>query len=118
MLSAVCRACCPPQVLHRVHVRCCVPSSLGCLVLFQALVCVFDKRGPHPVHGATLLSRRTPFPSMPVCFWGDEDGSKYRSAYFEAFEGEDVWAHGDFVKVRSVQASGCRWWCCLVGAVR
>lgn len=43
--------------------------------------------------------RRTPFPSMPVCFWGDPDGSKYRSAYFEAFEGEDVWAHGDFVKV-------------------
>lgn len=36
---------------------------------------------------------------MPVCFWGDSDGSKYRSAYFEAFEGEDVWAHGDYVKV-------------------
>lgn len=43
--------------------------------------------------------RRTPFPSMPVCFWGDSDGSKYRSAYFEAFEGEDVWAHGDYIKV-------------------
>lgn len=42
---------------------------------------------------------RTPFPSMPVSFWGDSDGSKYRSAYFEAFEGEDVWAHGDYVKV-------------------
>eukprot|EP00903_Cladosiphon_okamuranus_P007120 g6918.t1 len=42
---------------------------------------------------------RTPFPSMPVCFWGDADGSKYRSAYFEAFEGEDVWAHGDYVKI-------------------
>lgn len=36
---------------------------------------------------------------MPVCFWGDSDGSKYRSAYFEAFEGEDVWAHGDYIKV-------------------
>ncbi|CAM9705446.1 unnamed protein product, partial [Laminaria digitata] len=42
---------------------------------------------------------RTPFPSMPVCFWGDSDGSKYRSAYFEAFEGEEVWAHGDYIKV-------------------
>ena len=31
---------------------------------------------------------------MPVCFWGDEDGSKYRSAYFETFPG--IWAHGDF----------------------
>jgi acetoacetyl-CoA synthetase len=35
-----------------------------------------------------------PFPAMPVRFWGDEDGSKYRSAYFETFPG--VWAHGDF----------------------
>jgi len=37
-----------------------------------------------------------PFPSMPVFFWGDEDGSKYRSAYFERFE--NVWAHGDFAQ--------------------
>ena len=36
-----------------------------------------------------------PFPAMPVCFWGDEDGSKYRAAYFEKFPG--TWAHGDFV---------------------
>ena len=35
-----------------------------------------------------------PFPSMPVCFWGDHDGSKYRAAYFETFPG--IWAHGDF----------------------
>jgi acetoacetyl-CoA synthetase len=31
---------------------------------------------------------------MPVFFWGDEDGSKYRAAYFETFPG--TWAHGDF----------------------
>lgn len=37
---------------------------------------------------------------MPVSFWGDADGSRYRSAYFEAFEGEEVWAHGDYVKVK------------------
>lgn len=36
---------------------------------------------------------------MPVFFWGDTDGSKYRSAYFEAFRGEEVWAHGDHVEV-------------------
>ena len=35
-----------------------------------------------------------PFPAMPVCFWGDEDGSKYRAAYFETFPG--IWAQGDF----------------------
>lgn len=33
---------------------------------------------------------------MPVYFWGDEDGSKYRAAYFETFPGK--WAHGDFVQ--------------------
>jgi acetoacetyl-CoA synthetase len=38
-----------------------------------------------------------PFPSMPVCFWGDADGSKYRAAYFEQFPG--VWAHGDFAQI-------------------
>ena len=37
-----------------------------------------------------------PFPSMPVRFWGDEGGERYRSAYFERFPG--VWCHGDFTE--------------------
>jgi len=37
---------------------------------------------------------RTPFPSMPLGFWGDEDGSRYRAAYFEAIPG--AWHQGDF----------------------
>jgi acetoacetyl-CoA synthetase len=36
-----------------------------------------------------------PMPSMPVGFWGDDDGSLYRAAYFERFPG--VWTHGDWV---------------------
>jgi acetoacetyl-CoA synthetase len=35
-----------------------------------------------------------PFPSMPVAFWNDPDGRKYRAAYFERFPG--VWHHGDY----------------------
>ena len=35
-----------------------------------------------------------PFPSVPLGFWGDDDGSGCRAAYFERFPG--VWAHGDF----------------------
>ena len=35
-----------------------------------------------------------PFPSMPLEFWRDTDGSRYRAAYFDRFEG--VWAHGDY----------------------
>ncbi len=37
-----------------------------------------------------------PFPSMPVKFWNDADGAKYRAAYFERFE--NVWCHGDFAE--------------------
>ncbi len=35
-----------------------------------------------------------PFPSMPLGFWADDDGSRYRAAYFERFP--DVWCHGDY----------------------
>jgi acetoacetyl-CoA synthetase len=38
-----------------------------------------------------------PFPSMPLGFWQDPDGSKYRAAYFEKFP--NVWCHGDFVEL-------------------
>jgi acetoacetyl-CoA synthetase len=37
-----------------------------------------------------------PFPSMPVGFWNDSDGSKYHAAYFDRFPG--VWCHGDWVE--------------------
>lgn len=40
---------------------------------------------------------RAPMPSMPVGFWGDEDGSRYRAAYFEHFPG--VWRHGDWLEI-------------------
>ncbi|MGH6884198.1 MAG: acetoacetate--CoA ligase, partial [Hypericibacter sp.] len=38
----------------------------------------------------------SPFPSMPVMFWGDPDGKKYAAAYFERFD--NVWHHGDFAE--------------------
>jgi acetoacetyl-CoA synthetase len=40
-----------------------------------------------------------PFPSMPVGFWNDPDGSRYRAAYFERFPG--VWTHGDRIELTS-----------------
>ena len=36
-----------------------------------------------------------PMPSMPVGFWSDDDGSRYRAAYFDTFDG--VWCHGDWI---------------------
>ncbi|HUC32743.1 MAG TPA: acetoacetate--CoA ligase [Ilumatobacteraceae bacterium] len=44
------------------------------------------------VKGELVCTR--PFPSVPVGFWGDVDGSKFQAAYFDRFPG--VWAHGDF----------------------
>ncbi len=38
----------------------------------------------------------SPFPSAPIGFWGDADGSKYHDAYFAQFP--NVWAHGDFAE--------------------
>lgn len=40
-----------------------------------------------------------PFPSMPIYFWNDENGEKYRQAYFSHYEGIEVWRHGDFVEM-------------------
>jgi len=58
---------------------------------------VWDDDG-RPVTGEKgELVCRLPFPSMPVGFWNDPDGAKYRAAYFERFPG--VWCHGDFCEL-------------------
>ena len=56
---------------------------------------VFDDEG-RPTAEAGELVCRSPFPSMPVSFWNDPDGVKYRAAYFERFPG--VWHHGDWIR--------------------
>jgi acetoacetyl-CoA synthetase len=57
---------------------------------------VFDEAG-RPVKGEKgELVCKAPFPCMPVMFWNDPGGAKYRAAYFERFPG--VWAHGDFAE--------------------
>ncbi|MFM8985140.1 MAG: acetoacetate--CoA ligase [Planctomycetia bacterium] len=38
-----------------------------------------------------------PMPSMPVCFWGDAEGRRYRESYFEHYPG--IWRHGDWMKL-------------------
>ena len=58
---------------------------------------VFDDAG-RPVTGEQgELVCKSPFPSMPVQFWNDPDGAKYRAAYFERFPG--VWCHGDWAEL-------------------
>ncbi len=58
---------------------------------------VYDDSGK-PVRGQKgELVCIAPFPSMPVSFWNDADGARYRAAYFERFPG--IWCHGDYVEL-------------------
>ena len=58
----------------------------------------WDEAG-HPVPpgevGEMVVTK--PMPSMPVFFWGDTDGAKYRASYFEHYPG--VWRHGDWIQI-------------------
>ncbi|MPZ25813.1 MAG: acetoacetate--CoA ligase [Micromonosporaceae bacterium] len=54
--------------------------------------------GGQPVTGALgELVITAPMPSMPVGFWGDDSGERYREAYFDTFPG--VWRHGDWITI-------------------
>lgn len=55
----------------------------------------WDESGD-PTTGRGELVVTAAIPSMPLHFWGDDDGSRYRASYFEMFPG--VWRHGDFIE--------------------
>ena len=57
----------------------------------------FNEKGESVVDDKGELVCTEPFPSMPVYFWDDDNGEKYRKAYFEKFK--DVWSHGDYIKI-------------------
>lgn len=74
------------------------PGRLQCRHLGAAIEAWDDER--HPVVGQVgeLVCTR-PFPSMPIFFWGDSDGSRYRASYFAEWPG--VWRHGDWLTIAS-----------------
>jgi acetoacetyl-CoA synthetase len=59
----------------------------------------FNERGEDVVDEVGELVITEPMPSMPLRFWGDEGGRRYREAYFEDFPG--VWRHGDFFRINA-----------------
>jgi acetoacetyl-CoA synthetase len=72
------------------------PGELSAPYLGVALD-AWDESGD-PVRGEVgELVITKPMPSMPVSFWNDADGSRYRGAYFEMFPG--VWRHGDWITI-------------------
>jgi acetoacetyl-CoA synthetase len=58
---------------------------------------IWDEEGRPVVGRKGELVCVQPFPSMPIGFWNDPDGKKYRAAYFERFEG--AWCHGDYAEL-------------------
>ena len=60
---------------------------------------IFDENGRSVVGEPGELVCTNPFPSMPVAFWNDPDGAKYRAAYFEKYP--NVWRHGDWAEITS-----------------
>jgi acetoacetyl-CoA synthetase len=70
-------------------------GEISCALLGCAVE-AYDTRGrPVPAGTTGELVITAPMPSMPVGLWGDEDGARYRAAYFEDFPG--VWRHGDWI---------------------
>ena len=79
---------CPLLPVHAGEIQC---RCLG------AKVEAFDAEGRSVVDEVGELVITEPMPSMPVSFWSDPDGRRYRSSYFESFPG--VWRHGDWIKI-------------------
>ena len=69
-------------------------GEISCRYL-GAKVEAYDEDGRSVVGEQGELVITAPMPSMPVGFWGDDDGSRYRAAYFEGHPG--VWTHGDWI---------------------
>jgi acetoacetyl-CoA synthetase len=80
-----------PQLPVRAGVISC--RYLGCSVE------AYDPLGQPVIGEQGELVITEPMPSMPIGFWNDDDGSRLRSAYFEAYPG--VWRHGDWLTVEA-----------------
>ncbi len=57
----------------------------------------FDDQGAELIDEVGELVVCEPMPSMPLCFWGDGDGRRYRESYFETYPG--LWRHGDWLRL-------------------
>ncbi|MCW8940966.1 MAG: hypothetical protein OQJ88_09955, partial [Flavobacteriales bacterium] len=57
----------------------------------------FNEDGKSLIDEKGELVCTEPFPAMPIYFWNDEKGEKYKKAYFSKFK--DVWTHGDYIRI-------------------
>jgi acetoacetyl-CoA synthetase len=87
----VCTGFVGATVLHPIRAGIIPCRSLG------AKVESFDPTGEPVVGEVGELVLTQPMPSMPVMFWNDPDGERYRDSYFDVYPG--VWRHGDWIKL-------------------
>lgn len=80
--------CCPELPVIAGELQC---RALG------AKVEAFTSQGQPVVEQLGELVITEPMPSMPVYFWGDEDGRRYQESYFDVYPG--VWRHGDWIHI-------------------
>jgi acetoacetyl-CoA synthetase len=83
-------ASCPLLPVYAGELQC---AALG------ASVEAFDEAGNAVVGQVGELVITQPMPCMPIGFWNDPDGERYRQSYFEDFPG--VWRHGDWIELTS-----------------
>ncbi|MDB4896647.1 MAG: Acetoacetyl-CoA synthetase [Firmicutes bacterium] len=79
---------CPLLPVYSGEIQC---RGLGVKAL------AYDDEGRPVVNSMGELVVTEPMPSMPLFFWNDPDGSRYRDAYFSTFPG--VWRHGDWIEI-------------------
>jgi acetoacetyl-CoA synthetase len=72
------------------------PGRLQCRHLGAAIE-AWNENGQPVIDEVGELVCTQPFPSMPLYFWGDEDGSRYRESYFSEWPG--IWRHGDWLTI-------------------
>ncbi len=78
----------PLLPVHAGEIQC---RTLG------ASVQAFDEDGNPVTDEVGEMVITEPMPCMPLFFWGDEDGTRYRESYFEMYPG--IWRHGDWLKI-------------------
>ncbi len=79
---------CPLLPVYAGEIQC---RSLG------AKVEAFDEQGRSLINEVGELVITEPLPSMPLYFWNDQNGERYKGSYFDMYPG--IWRHGDWIKI-------------------
>ena len=78
----------PFKEVVRGRIQC---RALGCALY------AYDEEAKPTYNGLGEMVLEQPMPSMPVFFWNDQGGQRYKSSYFEKFPGK--WCHGDWIRI-------------------